>query len=61
MVSGDHVETCKKVAIDAGIITKDDGNNPNVVMSGEEFQKAIGEYYVEKNEETGEREVKFEE
>ena len=61
MVSGDHIDTCKNIAIEAGIITQREADEEtNVVMTGHDFQSAIGDFYVEKNEETGEREVKFE-
>ena len=40
IVSGDHLETAKKVAQDVGIITEEDLNKKNdipIAMTGEEF------------------------
>jgi magnesium-transporting ATPase (P-type) len=34
-VSGDHIDTCKKIAIDAGIITEGESEKENIVMTGE--------------------------
>ena len=47
MISGDHIETCRKVALIAGIITEDEFNNPKVVMSREQFRNSIGEVIVD--------------
>ena len=37
MVTGDHIETAKRVAIKAGIITESEANTPGVCLTGEEF------------------------
>ena len=43
MVSGDHYDTAVKVAKDAGIILVDDETTiKNLVMTGEDFRKAVG-------------------
>ena len=44
MVTGDHIETAKKVALACGIITQEEVNDNSVVMSGEDFIQAIGEF-----------------
>jgi len=61
MVSGDHIETCRDVAVQAGIITKDERQSDNIVMLGASFRQAIGDYHVGVDEATGDREVIFEE
>ena len=38
MVSGDHIETCKHIALQAGIIDKLEAENEEVVMTGETFR-----------------------
>jgi len=35
MVSGDHVETCRWAALQAGIIQPKEANDNNVVMTGD--------------------------
>lgn len=44
MVTGDHIETAKSVAIKAGLITEVEANNEGVVMHADDFNKAIGSY-----------------
>lgn len=44
MVSGDHIETCKSVALQAGIVTVDTVNQELVALTGEQFREAVGEY-----------------
>ena len=44
MITGDHKETAKAVAIEAGIITEAESNTPGLVMTGEEFLEELGEY-----------------
>ena len=43
MISGDHIETAKSVAIKAGIIAEQEANEKNVCMTGEEFRNAVGQ------------------
>ena len=38
MVSGDHIDTCREVAVKAGIITKGEAESDNIVMLGESFR-----------------------
>lgn len=42
LVSGDHHETCKKIAIESGIVTADQAKDETVCMSGETFLHNIG-------------------
>ena len=60
MVTGDHIETAKKVGLACGIITEEEANDKSVVMTGEEFIEAIGTYDRSIwNEETEEYDVEF--
>lgn len=43
MVSGDHIETAKRTAIKAGIISEHEVNERYVCMTGEEFRNAVGQ------------------
>jgi magnesium-transporting ATPase (P-type) len=43
MVSGDHLETAKAVAIKAGIISEAEANDRYCCMTGEEFRNAVGQ------------------
>lgn len=45
MISGDHLETCRVVAVKAGIVTEEESFEPGVVMTGDEFREAIGRYH----------------
>ena len=46
MVSGDHLETCKAFACDAGIISKEDYNsvlaNENIAMEASKLREECG-------------------
>lgn len=44
MITGDHLETAKYVALKCGIITNDEMNSPEVAMTGEDFRAKIGGY-----------------
>lgn len=44
MVTGDHIETAKYVALYSGIVTDAEVNQPGVCMTGEDFQEQIGGY-----------------
>ena len=44
MISGDHIETAKLVAIKSGIISFEESNNEDVCMTGEIFRAKIGDY-----------------
>lgn len=43
MISGDHIETAKRVAYKAGILTDDDLRNENCVMDAEDFRNYVGQ------------------
>lgn len=42
MISGDHIDTCKKVAVDTGILFENEAEEYGVCVTGEEFRKMIG-------------------
>jgi magnesium-transporting ATPase (P-type) len=42
MISGDNLETCKALAIKAGIICKEDSECHNVCLNADEFRKRVG-------------------
>jgi len=45
MTSGDHLETCRAVAVQSGIITEEESHEPGVVITGAEFRAEIGSYH----------------
>jgi magnesium-transporting ATPase (P-type) len=59
MVTGDHIETAKKVALVCGIITEEEANDHGVVMTGEDFLQAVGPYENVYNEETEQYDIHF--
>lgn len=44
MVSGDHIETCRYYATEAGIISREEASKDEVVMTGETFKRLVGNY-----------------
>ena len=44
LVSGDHMEACKRTAIHAGLISHSQAEQPGVCMTGEQFEEAVGGY-----------------
>ena len=44
MITGDHIETAKFVARKCGIISEEELNQPQKVMTGQEFRDAVGTY-----------------
>lgn len=42
MISGDHVETAKRTALKAGIVSEQDLESPNAVMDAETFRDLVG-------------------
>ena len=44
MVTGDHIETAKAVALKAGIIRPEEVNINGIAMTGDQFRDAIGAY-----------------
>ena len=44
MMTGDHIETAKRAAIDCGLITELESEEQGVVLLAEDFKKLIGEY-----------------
>jgi P-type Ca2+ transporter type 2C len=45
MMTGDHIETARYVALKTGIISPEEANEDGVVITGEEFRARIGEYH----------------
>ena len=44
MMTGDHIETARETAVQAGIISPDEAHEDGVVISSETFRKNIGKY-----------------
>jgi Ca2+-transporting ATPase len=44
MVTGDHIETAKRVAIETGIVKAEEVEIKGVVMTGDQFRDSIGGY-----------------
>ena len=44
MVTGDHIETAKRVALKTGIVKSEELQLNGIAMTGEQFRDAIGEY-----------------
>lgn len=42
MISGDHIETCKRVAVRSGIVKPAEVKMEGTAMTGAEFREAIG-------------------
>lgn len=60
MISGDHLETCKQVAIQAGIIKPDESQKENCVLTGSKFREAIGTYHKYFDQDTNQWSISFE-
>jgi magnesium-transporting ATPase (P-type) len=35
MMTGDHIETARRVAVDSGLITEEESSQPEIVMTAE--------------------------
>ena len=46
MITGDHIETAKSIAVAAGIVSENNIEDEGVAMTGEDFRAAIGNYKV---------------
>lgn len=46
MISGDHIECCKTIAVKVGILKPNETKLDGIVMSGPEFREAIGDYQI---------------
>lgn len=53
MVTGDHIETARHVALTSGLCTEEELNSQDTVLTGQEFRQKLVRTY-EKNEATGE-------
>lgn len=58
MVTGDHIETAKYYALQAGIVTRQDINREYCVMTGEEFREKVQAEIV-RDEYSGDVTVRF--
>lgn len=54
MISGDHIETAKAVALKAGILTSEELSETYAVMNAEEFRDLVGSLHVYKDEDGNE-------
>lgn len=59
MISGDHIETCKRVAVRAGIVKPAEVKMEGTAMTGEEFRNAIGAFQTYTDPQSGLRNVYF--
>lgn len=60
LVSGDHLETCKIIALRSGILRNDNEMRmDNTCMTGAEFREAIGGYEKETDRDTGVVSIRF--
>ena len=57
MVSGDHVETARRVALDAGLLSE--GHHADAVLTAAQFREKIGSHKVVDDKETGFKTVLF--
>jgi magnesium-transporting ATPase (P-type) len=58
LVSGDHIETAKAVALKAGILKPEEHNVPYAVMTSSQFREFVGEVVtIEKSDGTSEHVV----
>lgn len=44
MITGDHLETARHVALKTGILSKDQETLDGTCMTGEEFEQAVGKF-----------------
>lgn len=51
MVTGDHLETAIKVAVDTEIITEEESKQQGIFLTGTQFRKEVGDYQKVWNEE----------
>jgi magnesium-transporting ATPase (P-type) len=57
MVSGDHLETAKRVALDAGLLSE--GHHPDAVLTAAQFREKIGPHKIVVDKETQFKTVLF--
>lgn len=48
-MTGDHIETARTIAVLAGIITEEEKDDKQVVMTAEDFMNQIGHFEKEYN------------
>ena len=59
MITGDHIDTARKIACDCGIINHEEMQDEDVVMHSDEFRRRIGHYERRIDQETGEVRIHF--
>lgn len=59
-MSGDHLETCRVIALRSGIINQYDMGLEGTAMTGEQFREAVGKYTKVYDHETGDVFIEFE-
>ena len=59
MITGDHIETAKKVALDSGLVSKEEIQARGCVVSGEEFRTMVGHYEIHYNPDTKKNDIIF--
>ena len=60
IVTGDHIETAKFVAVQAGVVdSEEELVRPGAAMTGEQFRKAVGTYYRNWDEAKGTHRIDF--
>ena len=58
IISGDHIETAKRVAVEVGIVRQEEVNIDGVALTGEEFRRRIGNFEIVYDQYGNER-IKF--
>lgn len=53
MVTGDSIETAKKIALDSGIISIAESQDPNCVITGEQLEEITGKPLLGRSKVTG--------
>ena len=59
MVTGDHIETARFVGVESGILTKQESEDADIIMTGQDFMDKIGAYERSWNPENEDYDVVF--
>ena len=59
MITGDHIDTARKIAHQCGIITHEEMQDEDVVMTSSEFRRRVGHYDRKEDPMTGEIRIQF--
>jgi len=60
LISGDHIETARAIAVKSGILRPEEAARSNSVMTGREFREKVGKIIQQKSDETSEVEHSIE-